>query len=89
MEAVSAVWRAGQPGTCASSKLTSHLHEYPPLPLLQITDGSRVVQVQNGVADMTKITAAGCAVTAMATAFIVAAPDDAVMASACALAVFG
>ena len=56
---------------------------------MQITDGSRVVQVQNGVPDMTKITAAGCAVTAMATAFIVAAPDDTVMASACALAVFG
>ncbi|KAL3162301.1 hypothetical protein ABBQ32_009990 [Trebouxia sp. C0010 RCD-2024] len=54
-----------------------------------ITDGHRVLKVSNGDAMMTKITAAGCSVTAMACAFITAAPEDPLRATAFALAVFG
>ena len=56
---------------------------------MQITDGQAVLEVSNGDAMMTKITAAGCSVTAMACAFITAAPEDALHATAFALAVFG
>ncbi len=55
----------------------------------QVTDGRRVVACRNGVPLLTKITAAGCAVTALAAAFISCAPDDPLMATAHALAVFG
>jgi len=54
-----------------------------------ITDGQAVLKVSNGDAMMTKITAAGCSVTAMACAFITAAPEDPLRATAFALAVFG
>lgn len=56
---------------------------------MQITDGRRVVKVSNGVELMTKITAAGCSVTAVACAFITAAPKEPLLATAFALAVFG
>lgn len=56
---------------------------------MQVTDGTTVLKVSNGDAMMTKITAAGCSVTAMACAFITAAPEDPLRATAFALAVFG
>lgn len=56
---------------------------------MQITDGETVLRVSNGDAMMTKITAAGCSVTAMACAFVTAAPGDPLRATAFALAVFG
>ncbi len=48
-----------------------------------------MVACGNGVPLLTKITAAGCAVTALAAAFISCAPHDPLMATAHALAVFG
>ncbi len=55
----------------------------------QVTDGTRVVACSNGVPMLTKITATGCAVTALAAAFIACAPADPLLATAHALAVFG
>ena len=73
-----------------------HLASITALPCLhnvrhhvQITDGQTVLKVSNGDAMMTKITAAGCSVTAIACAFITAAPEDPLRATAFALAVFG
>ncbi|CAD6231379.1 unnamed protein product [Miscanthus lutarioriparius] len=54
-----------------------------------ITDGKQVVGVSNGVPMMQKITATGCAVTALISAFVAMEPSDAVVAAACALAIFG
>jgi hydroxyethylthiazole kinase len=54
-----------------------------------ITDGKQVVSVTNGVPMMQKITATGCAVTALIAAFVAVEPSDALVAAACALAVFG
>uniref|UniRef100_A0A0E0JIT7 Hydroxyethylthiazole kinase n=1 Tax=Oryza punctata TaxID=4537 RepID=A0A0E0JIT7_ORYPU len=54
-----------------------------------VTDGEWVVGVSNGVAMMQKITATGCAVTALITAFLAVEPSDAMVAAACALAIFG
>ncbi|KAL0047179.1 hypothetical protein WJX82_008765 [Trebouxia sp. C0006] len=54
-----------------------------------ITDGKSTVKVSNGDAMMTKITAGGCSVTAVACAFITAAPEQPLLATAFALAVFG
>lgn len=57
--------------------------------LLQVTDGTRVIEIRNGHALMSRITAAGCSVTAIAAAFIAAAPDDVLSATAFALSIFG
>ncbi|XP_051217078.1 hydroxyethylthiazole kinase [Lolium perenne] len=54
-----------------------------------ITDGMQVVSASNGVPMMQKITATGCAVTALIAAFVGADPSDALVAAACALAIFG
>ncbi|CAD6238469.1 unnamed protein product [Miscanthus lutarioriparius] len=54
-----------------------------------ITDGKQVVSVSNGVPMMQKITATGCAVTALIAAFVAMEPSDAIVAAACALAIFG
>lgn len=54
-----------------------------------ITDGEQVVTASNGVPMMQKITATGCAVTALIAAFVGADPSDALVAAACALAIFG
>ncbi|KAF7032924.1 hypothetical protein CFC21_044053 [Triticum aestivum] len=54
-----------------------------------ITDGQQVISASNGVAMMQKITATGCAVTALIAAFVGADPSDALAAAACALAIFG
>uniref|UniRef100_I1NN20 hydroxyethylthiazole kinase n=1 Tax=Oryza glaberrima TaxID=4538 RepID=I1NN20_ORYGL len=56
-----------------------------------VTDGERVVGVSNGVAMMQKITATGCAATALIAAFlaVVEEPSDVMAVAACALAVFG
>ncbi|KAK9806621.1 hypothetical protein WJX73_000909 [Symbiochloris irregularis] len=54
-----------------------------------VTDGSRCMKVQNGVALMSKITATGSSVTALAAAFIAVRPDDPLLATACALCAFG
>lgn len=59
------------------------------VPDVQITDGKSTVKVSNGDAMMTKITAGGCSVTAVACAFITAAPEQPLLATAFALAVFG
>lgn len=54
-----------------------------------VTDGEQVVGASNGVAMMQKITATGCAVTALIAAFVAVDPSDALVATACALAIFG
>ncbi|XP_078440106.1 hydroxyethylthiazole kinase family protein [Wolffia australiana] len=54
-----------------------------------VTDGRRVVEISNGVPLLQKITATGCAVTALVAAFVAVAPLRAVDATACALSVFG
>lgn len=54
-----------------------------------ITDGKQVIGASNGVPMLQKITATGCAVTALIAAFVGADPSDALVASACALAIFG
>ncbi|KAK9842263.1 hypothetical protein WJX81_003512 [Elliptochloris bilobata] len=54
-----------------------------------VTDGHRVVACRNGTPLLTKVTATGCAVTALAAAFIACAPHDPLTATAHALAVFG
>ena len=54
-----------------------------------ITNGEQVVGASNGVPMMQKITATGCAVTALIAAFVAIEPSDALVAAACALAIFG
>jgi hydroxyethylthiazole kinase len=54
-----------------------------------VTDGSAVLGVSNGVEMLTRITATGCSVTALAAAFLAVAPGEPLMATAAALAVFG
>eukprot|EP00951_Prasinocladus_malaysianus_P042152 scaffold506401_cov31-Prasinocladus_malaysianus.AAC.1 len=56
---------------------------------LQVTNGTDVVRVENGVPMLTKITATGCAVTALIAAFVAANPKEKLMATAAALAVYG
>ena len=56
----------------------------------QITDGTDVLRVSNGVPMLTLITATGCSVTALIAAFVAAAPaEQRLHATAHALAVFG
>ncbi|KAF3335830.1 Hydroxyethylthiazole kinase family protein [Carex littledalei] len=54
-----------------------------------ITDGDRVISCSNGVQMMQKITATGCAVTALIAAFVAVDPWNALQATASALSVFG
>lgn len=54
-----------------------------------ITDGDRVVCVHNGVPMLQKITASGCSVTALITAFVAVDPSHPVEATASAFAIFG
>ncbi|KAK9828855.1 hypothetical protein WJX72_002417 [[Myrmecia] bisecta] len=54
-----------------------------------VTDGERLVRVANGVKMLQSITATGCAVTALAAAFVACAPEDPLLATAHAFAVFG
>ncbi|XVF65028.1 hypothetical protein PTKIN_Ptkin09bG0213900 [Pterospermum kingtungense] len=54
-----------------------------------ITDGNRVVGARNGVPMMQKITATGCAVTALIAAFVAVDRSHPLEATASALAVFG
>ncbi|XP_076896517.1 hydroxyethylthiazole kinase-like [Bidens hawaiensis] len=54
-----------------------------------VTDGQRVVGAHNGVQMMQKITASGCAVTALIAAFVATDPTHAFEATASALSVFG
>lgn len=54
-----------------------------------VTDGNRTVGTRNGVPMMQKITATGCAVTALIAAFVAIDPSHAMEATASALAVFG
>lgn len=56
---------------------------------VQVTDGQQVLSVANGVEMLTKITAAGCSVTALIAGFVAAAPADPLLATAAGLAVFG
>ena len=53
-----------------------------------VTDGERVLRVENGHPLMTKVTALGCTATALTAAFLAVEPD-AVLAPAFALAVLG
>lgn len=55
----------------------------------QVTDGERVVAVENGVEMLTAVTATGCSVTALVAAFVALEPLHALAATAAALAVFG
>lgn len=60
------------------------------VPPHQVTDGRAVLGVHNGVAMLPKITAAGCSVTALIAGFLaVAQPEQTLLATAAALAVFG
>ncbi|KAJ4802628.1 Hydroxyethylthiazole kinase [Rhynchospora pubera] len=54
-----------------------------------VTDGDRVISCSNGVSMMQKITATGCAVTALIAAFVAIDPWNSLKATASALAVFG
>ncbi|CAK9202772.1 unnamed protein product [Sphagnum troendelagicum] len=54
-----------------------------------VTDGKRVLGVSNGVALMQRITATGCAVTALIAAFVAVHPGRPLEAAAFALALFG
>ncbi|KAF2285587.1 hypothetical protein GH714_005645 [Hevea brasiliensis] len=54
-----------------------------------ITDGNRVVGAHNGVPMMQKITATGCAVTALIAAFVAVDPLHALEATASAFSIFG
>ncbi|XP_071722900.1 hydroxyethylthiazole kinase-like [Rutidosis leptorrhynchoides] len=54
-----------------------------------ITDGDRVVGARNGVPMLQKITATGCAVTALISAFVAIDPSHPMEATASALSVFG
>ncbi len=54
-----------------------------------VTDGSRVIAVENGVEMLTLITAAGCSLTALIAAFLVPAQEDPLTATALALSIFG
>lgn len=54
-----------------------------------VTDGKRVIGVQNGVPMLQKITASGCSVTALIAAFVAIDPLHVVEATACALSIFG
>lgn len=54
-----------------------------------VTDGTRQVTVANGHPLMTKVTAMGCAATALVAGFAALAPEDPVAAAAAALAVVG
>ncbi|KAH6820903.1 hydroxyethylthiazole kinase family protein [Perilla frutescens var. hirtella] len=54
-----------------------------------VTDGERVVGAKNGVPLLQKITATGCAVTALIAAFVAVHPSHPFEATAAALSVFG
>ncbi|KAK8332435.1 hypothetical protein V6Z11_A10G139800 [Gossypium hirsutum] len=54
-----------------------------------VTDGNRIVGARNGVPMMQKITATGCAFTALIAAFVAIDPSHAMETTASALAVFG
>jgi hydroxyethylthiazole kinase len=54
-----------------------------------VTDGSTLLRVPGGTPLLTKVTAAGCSLTAVAATFIVAAPNKPLQATALALRVFG
>ncbi|KAL8262844.1 hypothetical protein R6Q59_024192 [Mikania micrantha] len=54
-----------------------------------VTDGQRVVGAHNGLPMMQKITASGCAVTALIAAFVAVDPSHAFEATASAFSVFG
>ena len=54
-----------------------------------VTDGKRVLGVSNGVALMQRITATGCAVTALIAAFVSVNPARPLESAAYALALFG
>ncbi|GLU08760.1 hypothetical protein SLE2022_256500 [Rubroshorea leprosula] len=54
-----------------------------------VTDGQRVIGACNGVAMMQKITATGCAVTALIAAFVAVDPSHALEATASAFSIFG
>ncbi|PIM99049.1 Hydroxyethylthiazole kinase [Handroanthus impetiginosus] len=54
-----------------------------------VTDGQRVVGAKNGVPMLQKITATGCSVTALITAFVAVDPLRPLQATATALSIFG
>ena len=56
---------------------------------LQVTDGIRVLEVHNRIEMLTLVTAAGCSLTALVAAFVSQSPEDVLMATAAAMAVFG
>ena len=53
-----------------------------------VTDGERDLRLANGVPLMARVTALGCALSAVVAAFL-ALSDDALVATACALALYG
>eukprot|EP00850_Spirogloea_muscicola_P005949 SM000028S10043 [mRNA] locus=s28:50619:52051:- [translate_table: standard] len=54
-----------------------------------VTDGRRVLAVNNGVALLQRVTATGCAVSALIAAFLAVLPSKPVDAAAYALSIFG
>lgn len=57
--------------------------------VLQVTDGRRVLRVANGIEMLTKITAAGCSLNAVIAACLAVRPDDTLVATAQAMALYG
>lgn len=56
---------------------------------LQVTDGTRSVRILNGTPMLTKITAAGCSLTALIAALCATMPEDPFAATVHGLAYFG
>ncbi len=56
---------------------------------VQVISGDSMLKVSNGHPMLQRITASGCAVTALIAAFLTLAPNDHRMATAYALGVFG
>ena len=75
--------------TCSLTLCPDSWHTPQHAATAQVTDGKRTLYVSNGVSMMTLITAAGCSVTALIAAFVSAAPEDPLFATAAALSVFG
>ena len=83
--------QAGPQGNCLcnSNMSLTGCQAYRVLHAVQVTDGQQVLSVSNGVEMLTKITAAGCSVTALIAGFCAAPGSDPLLATAAALAVFG
>jgi len=58
-------------------------------PVDLVTNGRRIIKIENGHAILGRVTGTGCSATTAVAAFLAGAPDEPCRATACALAVFG